>query len=62
MSECLQSIVGNKLVSEIAEKWRILSDKVEALAYDPDVRVASVCRQFLQLTVNASVITSASVV
>lgn len=49
----IREVVGYKLVEEVGEKWRLLSAKIHALSYDPDFRVVSYARQFLELSVNS---------
>ena len=56
----VREVAGYKLVEEVGEKWRLLSSKIQALSYDPDFRTASYARQFLEISVNADVFTSVS--
>ncbi len=56
--ELVREVTGHKLVEEVGERWRLLSSKIPALSEDPDFRVASRARQFLEVSVNADVFTS----
>ena len=53
-----REVAGYKLVEEVGEKWRLLSAKIHAISYDPDFRVVSYARQFLELSVNTDVFIS----
>ena len=54
----IREVIGYKLIEEVGEKWRLLSTKIHALSYDPDFRVVSYDRQFLELSVNADTFTA----
>ena len=56
--ELVREVTGYKVVEEVGEKWRLLSSKIHALSYDPDFRIASYARQFLEASINTDVFTS----
>ncbi len=56
--ELVREVTGYKLVEEVGERWRLLSSKIHVLSEDPDFRIASRARQFLEVSVNADVFTS----
>ena len=56
----VREVVSYKEVLEVREMWLLLTDKIRALSDDMDFRTASYARQFLEVSADADIVTSVS--